>query len=187
MSAEHMRLSGMDRLRYFVPTAICIYLAALCAVLIITSAFLVSLQNAVAVTAAGLFGLLLSCGLGLLFWRAQRRDLEFLQVATSSDPQSNFETVRSAVLRAGWRILSEEPGRELDAQTAGALLDIGERVAIRFRGSQVFIASICDPSIGFSLAGRRHCAAHREFIRAAVLAESAGAAKAPVGAGVDLI
>jgi len=187
MSAEHMRLSGMDRLRYFVPTAICIYLAALCVILIITSAFLVSLQNAVAVTAAGLFGLLLSCGLGLLFWRAQRRDLEFLQVATSSDPQSNFETVRSAVLRAGWRILSEEPGRELDAQTVGALLDIGERVAIQFRGSQVFIASICDPSIGFSLAGRRHCAAHREFIRTAVLAESAGAAKAPVRAGVDLI
>lgn len=177
----------MDRLRYFVPTAICLYLAALCAVLIVTSAFLVSLQNAVAVTAAGLFGLLLSCGLGFFFWRAQRRDLEFVQVATSSDPQSNFETVRSAVLRAGWRILSEEPGRALDAQTAGALLDIGERVAIQFRGGQVFIASICDPSIGFSLAGRRHCAAHREFIRAAVLATTADTADTSDKVGEDRI
>jgi hypothetical protein len=183
MSAEHMKLSGMDRLRYFAPTAICIYLAALCAVLIITSAFLVSLQNAVAVTAAGLFGLLLSCGLGVLFWRAQRRDLEFLQVATSSDPQSNFETVRSAVVRAGWRILSQEPGRKLDAQTSGALLDVGERVAVQFRGNLVFIASICDPSIGFSLAGRRHCAAHRDFVRAAVLARSADTADTSVSAG----
>jgi hypothetical protein len=31
------------------------------------------------------------------------------------------------------------------------------------------IASICDPSIGFSLAGRRHCADHREFLRQVVL------------------
>ncbi len=172
MNAERMQLTGGDRLRYFVPTAICIYLAAICAVLIVTSAFLVSMQNAVAVTGAGLFGLVLSSGLGLVFWRSQRRDLLFLRVATDCDAHLNFAAVRSAVDRAGWRILVEEPGCRLEAQTAGMLLNVGERVAIQFRGSEVLIASICDPSIGFSLAGRRHCARHREFLRAVVLPKS---------------
>ena len=172
MNAERMQLTGGDRLRYFVPTAICIYLAAICALLIVTSAFLVSMQNAVAVTGAGLFGLVLSSGLGLVFWRAQRRDLQFLRVATDSDAQLNFEAVRTAVDRAGWRILVEEPGRRLEAQTAGMLLNVGERVAVQFRGHEVLIASICDPSIGFSLAGRRHCAGHREFLREVVLPKS---------------
>jgi hypothetical protein len=44
-----------------------------------------------------------------------------------------------------------------------------ERVAAQFRGTEVLIASICDPSIGFSLAGRRHCVDHREFVRQVVL------------------
>jgi regulator of protease activity HflC (stomatin/prohibitin superfamily) len=101
MHAERMELTGVDRLRYFVPTAICIYLAALCAVLIVTSAFIVSPQNAVAVTVAGLFGLVMSGGLGLIFWRAQRRDLQFLRVTTASDARSNYAAVRSAVDRAG--------------------------------------------------------------------------------------
>jgi hypothetical protein len=169
MNAERMELTGMDRLRYFVPTAICIYLAALCVVLIVTSAFIVSLPNAVAVTVAGSFGLLMSGGLGLIFWRAQRRDLQFLRITTSSDAQSNFEAVRSAVDRAGWRLLVQDPGRRLVAQTSGALLDVGERVAVQFRDDDVLVASICDPSIGFSLAGRRHCADHREFVRQVVL------------------
>jgi hypothetical protein len=169
MHAERMELTRMDRLRYFVPTAICIYLAALCAVLIVTSAFIVSPQNAVAASVAGLFGLFMSGGLGLIFWRAQRRDLQFLRVTTASDARSNYEVVRSAVDRAGWRVLVEDPGRALLAQTSGAVLDVGERVAVRFRDSDVLVASICDPSIGFSLAGRRHCAGHREFVRQVVL------------------
>jgi hypothetical protein len=169
MNVERMKLTGVDRLRYFVPTVICLYLAALCAVLMVTSAFIVSRQNAVAVTVAGLYGLFLSCGLGLIFWRAQRRDLQFLRIPTSSDALSNFEAVRSAVDRAGWRILVQDPGHGLVAQTPGAILDVGERVAVQFRDSDVLVASICDPSIGFSLAGRRQCANRREFVRQVVL------------------
>jgi hypothetical protein len=164
-----MKLTGVDRLRYFVPTAICLYLAALCAVLIVTSAFVVSRQNAVAITVAGLYGLLLSGGLGLIFWLAQRRDLRFLRIATSSDSESNFAAVRAAADRAGWRILVQDPGRRFVAQTPGPLLDVGERVVVHFCDGEVLVASICDPSIGFSLAGRRHCAGHREFVRQAVL------------------
>jgi hypothetical protein len=169
MNAERMELVGVDRARYFVPTAICGSLAVLCVALILTSAFLASLQDAVAVSAAGVFGLLLSGGLGLIFWRAQRRDLQYLRVATSSDAPANFEAVRSAAQRAGWRILREDPARRLDAQTPLSLLDVGERVQVQFRDSEVLIASICDPSVGFSLVGRRHCAEHRELVRQAVL------------------
>jgi len=169
MSMERMKLTGVDRLRYFVPTAICLYLAGVCVVLIVTSAFIVSRQNAIAITVAGLYGLVLSGGLGLIFWLAQRRDLRFLRIPTAADAESNFEAVRAAADRAGWRILVQDPGRRFVAQTSGRLLGVGERVVVQFCDSDVLVASICDPSIGFSLTGRRHCASHREFVRQAVV------------------
>jgi hypothetical protein len=36
------------------------------------------------------------------------------------------------------------------------------------------VASICDPSVGFSLVGRRRCAEHRALVRSAVLQTRAG-------------
>jgi hypothetical protein len=174
MTSERMQLVGVDRARYFAPTAICIYLAVLCVVLILTSAFLVTLQNAVAVTAAGVFGLLLTGGLGAVFWRAQRRDLQYTRLATAADAASNFAAVRTAAERAGWRIVREDSGRRIDAETSDSLMDAGERVAVQFRGNEVLVASICDPSVGFSLVGRQHCEAHRELVRRAVLAQPAG-------------
>ena len=169
MTTERMELAGADRARYFVPTAICAYLSILCVVLIITSAFLAHMQNAVAVAAAGVFGLLMTGGLGLLFWRAQRRDLQFLQVKTGADAPSNFAAVRFAATQAGWRIVREDPARRLDAETSASSMDGGERVAVQFRGSEVLVASICAPSVGFSLVGRRHCAENRELVRQSVL------------------
>lgn len=163
-----MELAGFDRVRYFLPTAICVYLSLVCAVLIATAAFLASLQNAVAVAAAGVFGLALSVGLGVVFWRAQRRDLEFARVATSAGPATNFAAVHAAMTRAGWRIANEQPGRCLEARTTGTLLDAGERIVVQFRGREVLVASICEPSVGFSLVGRQHCALHRELVRSAV-------------------
>jgi hypothetical protein len=170
--AERLQLVGLDRARYFAATAICIYLAALCVVLIATSAFLASLQDAIAVTVAGVFGLMLTGGLGFLFWRTQRRELEYTRLATAADATANFARVEAAALRAGWRIVRAEPGRQLDAEAPVSLLDRGERIAVQFRGNDVLVASICDPSVGFSLTGRRHCAAHRDLVRQALLAHS---------------
>ncbi len=161
-------MAGLDRARYFIPTTICLYLAGLCLLLIFTSAFLVSVQNAVAVTAAGTFGLVLSGGLGLLLWKAQRRDLQYVRLVTATEAASNFEAVKSAAQHAGWRIVREEPAQRLDATAAVSLLDAGERVVVQFRNNEVLVASICDPSVGFSLVGRRHCADHRELVRKAV-------------------
>ena len=169
MTTERLELLGADRARYFVPTAICAYLAILCLVLIITSFFLAHPQNAVAVAAAGVFGLMMTGGLGLLFWRAQRRDLQFVQVQTAADAPANFAAVRCAATRAGWRIVREETALRLDAETSASMMDGGERVAVQFRGNEVLVASICAPSVGFSLVGRRHCAENRELVRQSVL------------------
>jgi hypothetical protein len=174
MNVKRMELAGVDRARYFVPTAICVYLAGICVLLMITSAFLVTLQNAVAVTAAGLFGLLLTGGLGTVFWLAQRRDLNYLRLATCADAASNFNRVLRAATSAGWRIVREEAPWRIDAATTVSLLDGGERIAIRFQGSEVLVASICDPSVGFSLVGRRHCAQHRDLVREAVSGATLG-------------
>jgi len=168
MKPERLQLVGLDRARYFMPTAICLYLGLLCSVLVITSAFLVNLQNSVAVAAAGVFGLMLSGGLGGLFWSAQRRDLQFVRMTTSADAVANHAAVRAAVSDAGWRIVRDEPGKCLDAQASGLLLNEGARLTVPFRDNEVLVACICDPSVGFSLAGRRHCAAHRERVREAV-------------------
>lgn len=165
---EAMQLAGTDRARYFAPTAICAYLFALCLLLIVTSIFLANLQDAVAVTAAGLFGLLLSGILGLLFWRAQRRDLMYETISTAADAQANFDAVMAAARVAGWRILRAQPAMQIDAQAAGSLLTEGERIAVRFRDRDVLVASICDPGVGFSLVGRQHCREHRERVRAAL-------------------
>ena len=168
MKTERLQLVGFDRARYFMPTAICVYLGVLCSVLVITSAFLANLQNSVAVAAAGVFGLILSGGLGWLFWSAQRRDLNYTRIATCADAAANHAAVRAAIAAAGWTILRDEPARRLDARASVLLLNEGERVTVQFRDGEVLVACICDPSVGFSLAGRRHCAEHRERVRRAV-------------------
>ncbi len=163
-----MELRGVDRARYFAPTAISGYLALLCLALIVTSAFLTRLNDALALTAAGAFGLLLSGSLGLLFWRAQRRDLEFLAVSTTRDATQNFSRVRAAAVAAGWTITAEREAASLEAVAAVSRFAAGDRVAVHFDGSEVEVASICDPGTGFSLVGRERCRGHRQLVLTAV-------------------
>lgn len=176
-----MELRGLDRARYFLPTTICAYLAGVCVVLIVTSAFLVNLQDAIAVTIAGVFGLGLTAGLGAVFWRAQRRDLQFTRLVTASDASTNFVAVRAAAMRAGWGIVREEPSQCLTAVSAATALDAGERIEVRFRGNEVLVASICDPSVGFSLVGRQHCRLHQDLVRGAVSNPAFGESGAAAG------
>jgi hypothetical protein len=174
VSNERLELRGLERARYFAPTLFCGYLACLCGALIVVSRFVVQWQDAVAVTAAGIFGLLLSVALGVLFWRAQYSDLGYLQLSTEEFSLNNFQTVRSTMIAAGWRIVQEHPPHRIEAQTVGTLLAIGERVSVVCREKDVLIASICDPAIGFSLTGRRRCEEHRNRILRAVIPVSSG-------------
>jgi hypothetical protein len=168
MMLQRMELKGAERAKYFAATMTCVYLATLCAALIVTSAFFSKMHDTMAVTAAGVFGLFMSGLLGLAFYCSQRRELRYDQIPTSTDAGSNFRAVRAALLDVGWRVTSEMPDRQLDAQTADSRFTVGERVQVRFIGSDVLVASICDPSVGFSLVGRRRCAQHRGLVRSAV-------------------
>jgi len=169
MYVERLKLYGADWARYFAPVAFCAYLAVICVALIVTSAFLHNLSEALAVTAAAVFGLLLSCALGMGVLGMQLRELRYLSVPTAFDSESDFELVARLARGLGWQLTREEPGLRLDARTTGSLLQQGELVVVQFRPQQVLIASICDPGVGFSLVGRRRCQQNRELLRRAIL------------------
>jgi hypothetical protein len=148
--------------------AICAYLSALCAALIVTSAFLENIRDAIAITAAGIFGLLVSGGLGAVILRVQLRELRYLVIPTQADADKNFEVVYRMAQESGWQVATKVPGRCLEARTPGSILVEGELVVVRFRQHDVLVACITDPGVGFSLVGRRRCIQHRELVRRAV-------------------
>jgi hypothetical protein len=169
MRVERLKLFGADWVRYFAPVAFCVYLAAMCVALIVTSAFLHNVSEALAVTAAAVFGLVLSAALGLGMLIMQLHELRYLTVPTAFDPETDFELIAGLSRALGWQLVLEQPGRRLDARTRGSLLQQGELVVVQFRPRQVLVASICDPSVGFSLVGRGRCQEHRELVRRAIL------------------
>lgn len=174
MSSERLQLHGADRRRYFAPVFFCGCLAAVCVMLMLTAAFVVDRRDAIAVTVTGGFGLMLSAALGAGILCLQRLELRYLCIPTAHDADSNFELVERLAQASGWQITSTQRGRQLIALTRGTLLQRGEMVAVQFRQQAVLVASICDPSVGFSLIGRRQCIEHRERVRRAVLREIMG-------------
>jgi hypothetical protein len=166
---ERLRLEGLERAKYFAPVAICGYLAVLCVALIITSAFLDNIRDSIAITAAGIFGLLMSGSLGAAILRMQLRELRYEVFTTQTDPLVNFEAVGRLAQSSGWHVTAKVPGKCLEARTFGSLLNEGEIVAVKFRQRDVLVASICDPAVGFSLVGRRRCTQNREAVRLAVI------------------
>jgi hypothetical protein len=164
MTRERLQLFGRDWARYFAPVAICVYIAAICAAMIITSAFLTNRRESVAISAAGLFGLMMSCALGALLLLTQLRELRFIHVQAAADARSQYLRVVSLARDQGWRITGEQIGQRLEAKTSGSVLDAGELVVVQFRPGEVLIASICDPSVGFSLVGQRRCRQNRELV-----------------------
>ena len=168
MAIERLQLPRLDRVIYFAPALFFAYLAALCAGLILTSAFLVGVRNPQAIAGAGIFGLFVTTGLGALLLRAQLNDLRYARYATPADALTNYAAVLQSIRTAGWMITRSEHGELIDARVSDSLLSRGEWVAVRFRGRDVWIASICDPRIGFSLVARKRCRHYKELIKAAV-------------------
>ena len=170
MAIDRIKLARLDRLIYFAPALFFAYLAALCTALILTSIFLVKVRNPEAIAGAGIFGLLVTTGLGSVLLRAQLNDLRYVRFITDGDAPANYAAVLNIMRSAGWTITSNEPGELIDARVSDSLLSRGEWVAVRFRGSDVWIASICDPRIGFSLVARRRCRDYTELVKSAVSA-----------------
>ena len=163
-----LHLNTADRLRYFAPIAFCAFLCALCLALIITSAFLTTVHDALAIAAAGAFGLLACTALGATFLRVQLRNLRYLSVATSLTPTASFDAVHRLMHQSGWHIVDSQPGRRIEARTSDSLLHHGEIVAVEFRPHEVLVASISDPSVGFSLIGQQRCESNMALVRRAV-------------------
>ena len=174
MGTDRLELRPGERARYFAPTAICAYLAVLCVALVATAPFLRTMPGAGAVTAVGVLGAVVSGAIGVGLYRAQQRDRRFAVIMTDRGDGPNFDAVRAAALAAGWQVTAERPPSRLDARTPGTMLLAGERVEVRFEGDRVRVASICDPDTGFSLPGRRRCAAHRDLVRRAVAGDRPG-------------
>jgi hypothetical protein len=164
MRRERLQLVGGDWARYFAPVAMCGYLAAICVALIVTASFLPNRHQTAAISAAGLFGLLLSCGLGALLLYNQLRELRFVSLHIDGDVGSRYLRVLALVHDQGWRVTGELSGERLEARTQGSVLDTGELVVVQFRPNEVLVASICDPSVGFSLVGQRRCQHNRELV-----------------------
>jgi len=167
---DRLKLPRLDRLIYFAPALFFGYLATLCTALILTSVFLVKVRNPEAIAGAGIFGLLVTAGLGAVLLRAQLNDLRYVRFTTHADAQANYRSVLNIIRTAGWTITSNEPGQHIDARVSDSLLSRGEWVAVRFRDHDVWIASICDPRIGFSLVARRRCRHYKELVKSAVSA-----------------
>jgi hypothetical protein len=164
-----LKLQGIDRARYFAPVVFFGFLAALCLALITVSAFLVTVRDALAITAAGLFGLVSTGAAGALILRLQLRWLRYTAIPISTDRETAFGAVRRLAADAGWTITRQSVGA-LEARTPGNMFAEGERVCVEFRDREVLVASICDPHVGFSLVGHRRCLQHCERVRQAVLA-----------------
>ncbi len=163
-----LELQGIDRARYFAPVAFFGFLAALCVALITVTPFLVTVHDAMAIAAAGLFGLLATGGVGALILRAQLRWLRYSSIPISIDADQALQAVRRLAAEAGWNITRQATGC-LEAETPGTMFAQGERVSVRIRDQQLLVVSICDPQVGFSLTGHRRCLQHCERVRQAVL------------------
>jgi hypothetical protein len=170
MGIGRLQLPPLERVIYFAPTLFVAYLAVLCTGFILTSMFLVRVHNPEAIAGAGIFGLLVTAGLGTLLLRAQLHDLRYTRIVTPADAQTNYAAVLQIVHDAGWIITRSESAQLIDARVSDSLLSRGEWVAVRFRDRDVWIASICDPRIGFSLVARKRCRHYKELIKAALCA-----------------
>ncbi len=163
-----LRLHGIDRARYFAPVMFFAFLAALCLATIAVSAFLVTFHDALAITAAGVFGMLATGAAGAVILRLQLRWLRFTAIAITTDRHTALAAIRRLAAEAGWRI-TRQADDGLEARTPDTLFAEGERVCVEIRDQQVLVASICDPNVGFSLVGHQRCQQHCERVRRAVL------------------
>jgi hypothetical protein len=99
----------------------------------------------------------------------QARALRFRQIKTSSNAHDNYLKVSAAIHRAAdWTIRNHHADSLIVATVPGFPLTWGERVEVRFHGSDVFVNSICDPSKWFGVFSWGRNGANMRFICHAV-------------------
>ena len=102
-------------------------------------------------------------------------DARILIIATNRFEESELFDPRETLLAKGATVTlaAIESGTmkarlvESNARRVAAI-ESGEQVVVEFEDSAVLVASICDPSVGYSLVGSRRCREHRESVQRAV-------------------
>jgi hypothetical protein len=82
------------------------------------------------------------------FWW-QKRVLRYTKVRTVQCAEANHQAVLLLAEKLGWAIIAEMPSESLLISVPGfpkTLASWGERVSVRFLGSEVYVNSICDPN-----------------------------------------
>jgi|GEM_PF-1600174 len=179
MNTQRMQLHGLDRVIYFAPTLFVAYLAGVCGLLTTVAAIFTTLPNPKPIIGAGVFGLGVTLGLCALLYRAQSRELRYQNLATARGAPQNYALLMQAAQQAGWTIAHCAQDELIEARVAGSLLTLGEMVVARFNGSNVLIAAISDPRIGFSMTGRERCRRHAALIRETLLGKENGEESLP--------
>jgi hypothetical protein len=87
---------------------------------------------------------------GFFAWY-QTRALRFRLFQTSSDAHENYHKVLQAVHKEHWQVQYVHADSRVVATVRGFPITWGERVEVRFQGSDVLVNSICDPSKYFAV------------------------------------
>ncbi|PYK86031.1 MAG: hypothetical protein DMF47_08050 [Verrucomicrobia bacterium] len=81
----------------------------------------------------------------------QTRALRFRLFQTSSNAHENCLKVLHAMHKEHWRVHYTHADSQIVATVRGFPVTWGERVEVRFHGSDVFVNSICDPGTFFAV------------------------------------
>ena len=104
---------------------------------------------------------------GISAWY-QTRALRFRVFCTSSDAHENYEKVLRAMQEEHWHVQHVHAHSQIVATARGFPLSWGERIEVRFDGSDVLVNSICDPGKFPSVASWGRNREHVSYIRRAV-------------------
>jgi hypothetical protein len=93
--------------------------------------------------------------------------LRFRVLKTSEDARVNYQKVIDAIGKTNWRVSQHRADSRIVATVPGAVT-WGERVEVRFHGTDVYVNSICDPSKWPVLVALGDNMSHIAYVRDAV-------------------
>jgi len=104
---------------------------------------------------------------GISAWY-QTRALQFRVFHTSAGAHENYEKVLHAMQGEHWHVQHRHANSQIVATVQGFPVSWGERVEVRFDGSDVLVNSICDPGKFPSVTSWGRNREHVSYLRRAV-------------------
>jgi hypothetical protein len=111
--------------------------------------------------------------------------LRFRVFKTSEDARVNYQKVIDAIAKTNWHVSQHRSDSRIVATAPGAIT-WGERVEVRFHGTDIYVNSICDPSKWPVLVALGDNMSHIAYVRDAVMRTEQSAPEiAEDGASLD--